>query len=950
MRSRDLLPARISCRAPLLGRFARSAAVRELSTAAGNGDPAAVRALSRAFRESAFPDVKAAARDFLSMLTAPEAVETFCDCMLESGDPGLLSIARECGYLPRSEEKRALFFFLSGQTEAWQELDPLEGHPLLVRALLASTPDLRRRALACARERGMVSLFRALIHRPEAAGWLPDDWRAHIELFRREAQWDEMYALLFLAPLSFVVEAVHSLRGSGWKPPSTDLLFWKELVSLVPDRWGFPDPPQASAGILSNPGTTVERAEFSPGGAHLATLSSDGTLCQWSLPAGLLVSTTRLPGGRFTTLAYSPDGHALAAGGDDGTIRLVRAGNGMPVRELRAHGAPVTSIAFSQGGNTFLSAGSDGCICTWTWPECKEEDRRYVEGSAVTAIAIYGGIVASGSRDGKVLVWKSDGGYVEIQEEGAAIRDLFFSGRGACLAGFDNRGTLRVWNSRDGALISLFPSASRRFIAGCATRGGDFATLATDEHTAVVLSVLDGAEVLCPEVPGQGITSLAMDPEGSFLLAGCRDGYLHLWSIPDKKRLTVIKAHPGQVRLLAVNGTGTGFISAGSEGSVRLRALPGGELLTVMQGPGTAIHCLAATPTGDLIACGSEGGILKVWETESWQLVHWHNLFCGRINCLVLHPSGTLAACGDAQGRISLWDIGSGSLCATLEGHEGAVHALAVNREGSLLASGGWDGVVRVWSLPGKELVVTLGGHESAITSLAFSPAGRFLVSGSHDRSAIVWDLETRGVHTRICGHSHVVSCLGITGDGRTLATGSWDRTVRLWDLPSGEQRGKITGHSGKVRSLSLHPDGSVLVSSVDGGGVSIWALPGGELIRNRVVRADARNGTCLIPARHMVAAAGKDGSLHLLRLPWTTPMCQTTPEDIAYVQACLNRGLSPGDEIQWKFLERLLAGKFRNSIAYGGSGMPAGPYDIEVVEEPERDDTTSRGVRIHAV
>lgn len=950
MPSMDRMLARISCRAPLLGRLARSSAITQLASAARDGDRKAVRALGQALAESPYPEVRRMARECLSSLGSQEAIDAFCDCVTEDGDPGLTNIAREQGYLPHSEEKQALFLFLSGQTEAWRELDPFEGHPLLVHALRGASPRVRARALAAAREKGMAGLFCALARRPEAAAWSPEDWRAHMEGSRRESQWEEMYALLFLAPIEIVVDAVHILRLSGWNPPEGDLPLWKDLLALVPDRWEYPDPPQAAAGALTGPAGRIEHAVFPPGGAHLATLSCDGTLCHWSLPAGVLLSSGRPVGGSATAIACSPDGLALAIGAVDGSIRVVEIRTGAFIRELRAHGAPVTSVAFAPGGDTLCSGGSDGYVCSWNWPDCSGENRRDVHHGAVTAVAAHGEMVASGYRDGRAGIWGKGGHYTEIAGSGHAIRDLVFCCGGAILAGIDERGTFQAWNSVDGTLRTLVPTTPRRFIAWCAVPGGNFAALATGDNAAMLISLMSGEEVIRIDVPGQGITSLALHPAAEFLVAGCRDGYLHIWSVPGRKRLQVRKAHHGLIRLLEVNSAGTGLISAGWDGTVRSWALPSGELQAVMQGPGAPIHCLASTPGGELIACGSEGGILKVWETGTRELVHTHDLFCGRIECLALHPSKTLAACGDADGRISLWDLVSGSLRATIEGHGGGVYALAINRDGTLLASGGWDAEVRLWSLPDGEPVTSLGGHDSPVTSLAFSPSGQFLVSGSHDRTAIIWDLESGHMHTRIRGHSHVVSCLGITGDGRVLATGSWDRTVRLWSMPSGEPLKTIPGHAGRVRSLSVHPDGSLLASAADGGTLSLISLPGGTLIRTRVVSADARNGICLVPALHMMAAAGRDGSLQLCGIPWTRPMCQTTPADIAYVQSCITRELAPGQAAQWKFLERLLTGKFRHSIAYGGSGMPAGPYDIEIVEEPEMTWMTLNGGGLHAV
>lgn len=925
---------RISCRTPLLGRYLRASSLKRVEQAARGGDAGAIRTLCLILSQSPDADLKDAARSALSSLSDPSAVEAFCDCMMESADPGLLSIAGACSYLPACNEKRALFYFLSGQTRVWQELDPLEGHPLLVRAILSATPGVRSRVFEKAREMGMASIFRALDLHADEVAWSPQEWRSRFLLYIRDGQWDALFRLIFLSPLPVAVEAVHALASSGWRPGREDLALWRELLASVPDRWEYPDPPHSHDGVLAGPGGIVAHAAISPDGHYLAASSDDGTLCQWSLPGGEILTSGKPGGGEGTVLAFSPDGTALVTGDTRGTIRVVAPASGTCIRVLEAHRGPVTALVFSREGDLLLSGGADGTVCSRDWPGCEGISCLYSHASEVTSLALHGEKVASGGKDGSIrLLDRRRGICRDLAGGGTAIRHLIFSPGGTHLAGVDRKGSIRMWDCTDGSLSRVLPPRGTRLIAWDATPDGRFGVLASRDHEAIVYSFPGGEESFSVEVPGKGISCLAIDPAGTRLLAGCRDGYLHAWPIPGKRKESMVKGHPDWIRLLAINQSGTGVVSAGRDGSVRLRALPGEALLATMQGPGNCIHCLATTPDGGVIACGTDGGILRAWKTQTREEVHSLNLFTRRAVCLALHPSGTMAACGDPQGRISLWDLSRRSLCGTLEGHEGGVHALAMSRDGSLLASGGWDGTIRLWSVPRGEPVATLPGHASPVTSLAFTPDGEFIASGSHDRSAMLWDLGAMDVHARLAGHAHVVSCLGFSGDGGILATGSWDSTIRLWHAPSGKPGGVLTGHSGRIQNLAVHPDGSLLVSAAEGGIIGLWSLPGGDLIRTREDRADACNGIAIIPSGNMVATAGLDGTLKLSGLPWTRPLSRTYPGDVEYIQSCIIPDLPHSAAVQWKFLERLLAGKFRHMVGYGGTGAPAGPYDIEIVE-----------------
>lgn len=929
--------SRIPCRVPVLGSFFRSSSVKAIQRAALEGDPDAIRTLSHALVESRYRDVRNSSADTLSSLSSSASVDAFCDCALESLDPLLLNIVSEQGYLPSNSEKKALLLFLSGQLDAYRDLDSLEGHPLLIRGLLSAIPRVRSQVLEMAREFGMVSIILSLGLRENDVEWSSCDWKSRLHLLAQEGEHDEMFRLLFHAPLPFAADIVHSLAGSEWKPRAPDNALWRDLKSSVPDLWEYPDPPSSMGKKITSTGGLIKYAAISPDGLSLATISFDGTLCQWSLPDGSLVSAGIPEGDSITTLSFSPDGNALLVGARDGTIRLYHPGEHVPTMTLEGHHVPVTGIVFSDDGDMLVSRGDDGSVCEWTWPGCCDCSLLHANEGPVTALAVRGHMRARSGIDGAIRIWKTHGeDALLVSGSGNAMRQLFFSGKGDVLMGVDIRGTIRIWNCSDGSLSQVIPSPGARLIAWTNTPGGTLGVRATDDHEVVVFAFPDGSEYTRFDVPGQGISCLALTPDGTHLFAGCRDGYLHTWSIHDRRKISMNKGHPDLIRLIAVNNEGTFMISAGREGTLKLRAFPGSDLLCTIHGPGTGIHCLSSTPDGSLLACGTDGGILRIWNTASGTLECCHNLFAGRIECIAVHPSRTTVACGDAQGRISLWETGSGSLLATLTGHRGGIWALAMNKEGSLLASGGWDGVVRIWSVPTGELVAALFGHSSPVTSLTFLPGKPFLATGSQDRTVLIWDLGSLKIHARITGHTHVISCLGASGDGTILATGSWDRTVRLWSVPSGESRGMLMGHPERVKSLAVHQDGSLLASATERGTVTLFSLPECVPIRTGTMGADARNGLALIAAGNLLASAGRDGTLRLSGIPWTRPLSRTNPCDLGYVQSCITPDLSPSSARQWRFLERLLAGKFRHCIEFGGIGLPAGPYDFEIVEVDE--------------
>ena len=265
---------------------------------------------------------------------------------------------------------------------------------------------------------------------------------------------------------------------------------------------------------------------FSPDGATLASVSSDGPVKLWDVKTRRNIATLSEGGALnfFVSVAFSPDGATLAYGSNRG-VELWDVATSKNTATLRGNGA----VAFSPDGTMLASMDSFAGLKLWDVATGTNTAilAGHTGGVQSVAFSSDGAMLASGAQDNTVKLWDVETGR-NIATLGGHLNHVWsvaFSSDGAMLASGSSDGTARLWDV-----------ATRQTIAILGPEDGfwpvaflpDGEMLASGSNSVKLWNVLT-KENIATFKHEPFVNSVVFSPDGAVLASGSFDGTIKLW-------------------------------------------------------------------------------------------------------------------------------------------------------------------------------------------------------------------------------------------------------------------------------------------------------------------------------------------------------------------------------------------------------------------------------------
>jgi WD40 repeat protein/serine/threonine protein kinase len=537
----------------------------------------------------------------------------------------------------------------------------------------------------------------------------------------------------------------------------------------------------------------------------------DGSLVAWELGTGKkLWDPVQTHGDRFDGLAISPDGSLIATTSWDKTLKVFDAKTGDERFELPKFEYRLRKLSFSPDGR-WIAAGpfwqDEGAALIVDVAQQKVAQRFPDENLLIPTFAPDGRQIATGTRDGNIVLWDWDGAELKQTEswdisptESDRLYSLEYSDDGTRLVSGSN--SVQVWD------VTNTPTE----LAALKVGGRVYWLSLHPQDDKVAFFTADGIRLWCygerseePRLPnpleGRIFDARFSADNRQVAVIASEFQASAASELSTQKGAVAILSDSGRT-LHVLNETYAGFAWTPDSQQLALGASPDNTVQLVDARTGDAKQAFSGHTTPALPFVDSSGesmisvgwdGVIRVWDMHSSKLIRTFPTITTqdrKLDLIAIGPWGNFVALAfKFEGAVEIWDVNREERIQKLPLHGLFAWRIEFSDDGKLVFVGGTDGKLTMFDVESAQELDHFDGHRGEVMSTAISPNQKQIVSGDSTGRIIIWDVKSTSRLVTLTGAGEAVTSLDWSSDRLSIVAGRDDGTVQIWRLPKSPQR-----------------------------------------------------------------------------------------------------------------------------------------------------------------
>eukprot|EP00741_Cyanophora_paradoxa_P017566 tig00020999_g16968.t1 len=557
---------------------------------------------------------------------------------------------------------------------------------------------------------------------------------------------------------------------------------WKALGPVALSSDGL----RLASAVVAADGSVSARIWDAQTGADVAVLDRDPTGTE----------------GPAACVALSEDGSRVMVGTSDGGVRLHDGRTGRLLRRLAGHAKAVTAVSLSASGNRALSASEDGTAIVWD--DCLGVEIARLSGHTrgiCCAVLSADGRRAATCDGPAVRVFSATTGALLVTLPRAnaleCVTALAISSGGSRLATGSSDGRLVLWDAEAGSPLAQQRVGRDQILSVALSAAGDrlFSTMRTLSlsgriHVWDANSPAEAGESGEAHAPGHSldVQCVAVSSDGARVVSGGHDKCLRVFDGNGGAELRRIQVGvgSGSVWSVSLSPCGRWAVVAAWDFVARIFDTLTGVQVGRLKGHEKEVLAAAYFPDGNRVVTGSHDRTVRIWDASRGEELRRIAEHSDTVTSVAVSPDGEWLVSGGHDGCARIFDVATGRQTHFLSTHKAWVESVAVSPDGKRVAASCRDGGIRVWSVNSGTELLHMRGHVGPVWSVAFSPDGAWLASAGEDGTVRVWDGATGSELQRLAGHAGAVRSVAVssTDAGARIVSGGADASVRVWAAP----------------------------------------------------------------------------------------------------------------------------------------------------------------------